>query len=100
MTISPEVTWTAPGATATDQGGDSLTVTSNETFPAGKIVITYDDTDTFNNVAGQITRTVKVVGVIDFDPDSNDKLDQLTWTDGWDLQTSTGLAEWTDVPNA
>lgn len=181
ISIAPDTQWIDPGATATDQGGASVSVTSNETFPAGKIVITYDATDTFGNEAVQVTRTVTfadlttpptitlngselttvpfgsiwsdpgatakdvlgdavavttggdtvdttqssgvftitydatdsfdndalqvtrevhIVGVIEIDPNSNNTLDTLTWTDGWVLQTSTDLEDWTDVPNA
>ena len=97
--------WFDPGATATDATGATVTVTiAGDTVDTaqtqGTYTLTYNATDNFGNVALQVTRQVNIVGVIDIDPDGNNQLDQLSWTDDWILQTSTDLKTRTDVPDA
>lgn len=103
--IAPDTTWIDPGVTAIDEGGDAISITTggdtvDTTQTTGVFTITYDAIDSFDNTAVQVTRTVYIVGEIDYDPDSNNQFDILSWTDGWALQTSTDLIGWTDVPDA
>lgn len=58
-------TWTDPGAVATDNLDENVTVTiggSVDTTTLGDYTLTYDATDCYGNKAVQVTRTVSVVG--------------------------------------
>lgn len=59
-------TWTDPGATVTDNSGETITATATgtvDTSTAGTYTITYNATDTAGNAATAVTRTVVVTAL-------------------------------------